>query len=101
MTIHCIDPAHIYEISGGQTVRFLKKERVSPDTTELRLVYNGTTNEELLEVLIDRTQTLQDKFPCNENEFALSHMRQALELFNHRTRQRQAQNVEGTDKPHI
>jgi hypothetical protein len=100
MTIHCVDPAHIYELGGGQTVRFLKKERVSPESTELRLVYDGTTNEELLEVLIDRTQTLQVKFPCDENLAALTYMHKALAAFNERTRRRQSQNVEGTDNPH-
>lgn len=98
--MYCTDPAHRYQLTDGQEIRFLKKERVSPESTELRTVHVGTTNEELLEVLIDRTQTLQDKFPCEENANALASMRYALAQFNARTAKRQAQNVEGTDVHH-
>lgn len=56
---------------------------------------NGWTNEALLAVLIHRTVTLNDQFPCAENVAAIVKMREALECFNARTAARQARGVEG------
>jgi hypothetical protein len=57
---------------------------------------NGLTNEALLAIVIHRTETINAKFPCTENELALQYMRRALELFNERTAKRKARGVEGT-----
>jgi hypothetical protein len=56
---------------------------------------NGLTSEALLAVLIHRTKTLNDRFPCEENERALYHMKSALSWFNERTAKRKARGVEG------
>lgn len=88
------DPAHEYTLGCGQTVKFIKR-------VDGKLIHNGTTNEELLQVLIDRTKGLNDKFPCHENDMAIIHMEIALEHFLDRTTKRIAQGVESQDKPHV
>ena len=60
---------HRYELDGFerkeniQIIQFIQKE-VKKDTNELVTVSDGTTNEEVLEMLIDRMEYLQGKFPC-------------------------------------
>lgn len=61
---------------------------------------NGLTNEALLAILINRTQHLDDKFPCKENKEAIYHMGAALEWLNQRTQARLQQGVEGTNMAH-
>jgi hypothetical protein len=89
-----IDPAHTYQITGGQHITFIKRENGE-------LINNGTTNEEILEILIDRTVALNAKFPCIENDAALHHLQGALRWFNDRTAKRIAQGVETQDKAHV
>lgn len=60
---------------------------------------NGLTNEALLAILIHRTKYLDSQFPCVQNRHAIQKMEEALELFLARTKDRQARNVEGQDKP--
>jgi hypothetical protein len=78
----------------SQTLQFIHKE---PGTFsgELVTVANGTTNEELLEVLINRMQYLQGKFPCKENACAITHLEEALMWLEKRTRDRVKRGVEG------
>lgn len=54
---------------------------------------NGLTNEALLAVLIHRTTALNDKFPCDENKFAIAHMQAALTCFEERISRRTAQGI--------
>lgn len=89
-----VDPGHTYEVNGNQTIAFIKR-------TDGALVFAGTTNEEMLEVLIDRTEFLNGKFPCIENEMALLAMKSALEAFNSRTQKRVSQGVETKDIAHV
>ena len=108
----CTDPGHVYALAQGNRLRFLKKELVpvarllsgNPDTEDLSInppdatvliTEPGTTNEEVLEVLLDRTRHLNGLFPCPENETAIAGMQQALDAFNARTAKRQTQGVEG------
>lgn len=56
---------------------------------------NGVTNEAMLAILIHRTKTLNERFPCEENEKALFHMKSALDWFNTRTEKRKVRGVEG------
>jgi hypothetical protein len=88
-----VDPAHVYVLADEQSLHFIKR-------TDGELVHDGTTNEELLEVLIDRTDALNAKVQCKENEMALVHMRAALKWFERRTQLRLQQGVETTDLPH-
>jgi hypothetical protein len=89
-----LDVAHNYVVNGNQEIKFIK--RIGGE-----LVQVGTTNEELLEVLIDRTEQLEASFPCDENKVALLFMREALRSFNIRTSKRLAQGVETKDIAHV
>lgn len=89
-----IDEGHKYEVAGGQTIQFIKR-------TNGELVNEGTTNEELLEVLFDRMNFLDAKFPCEENKEAIFHIRSALVYLNLRTNKRIEQGVETKDLPHV
>jgi hypothetical protein len=60
---------------------------------------DGVTNEEVLSVLIHRLEALDKKFPCFENEMALSSLKGALSWLNARTEERTKRKVEGTHKP--
>lgn len=66
-----------------------------------QLVYEGTTNEEVIEVLIHRISGLNEKFPCPENAQAISALKGALYTLNERTRRRVKQGVEGQDIVHV
>ena len=64
---------------------------------------NGTTNEEVLEALIDRLLSLQGmqggRFACKENAVAITHIETALAWLRLRTYRREQRGVEGTDTP--
>lgn len=59
---------------------------------------NGITSEALLAVLLDRTKTLNNRFPCTENQEAIMYMQKALDAFYARTQNRKARGVEGFNK---
>lgn len=56
---------------------------------------NGVTTEAMLAMEIHRTETMNARFPCDENELAILHMKKALEAFDARTAKRKARGVEG------
>lgn len=58
-------------------------------------VSDGTTNEDVLEMLIDRMKYLQSKFPCRENAIVITKLEESLMWLNKRTEDRSARNVEG------
>jgi len=96
-----IEEGHIYRLEGtGHRIVFCKKEKVA-GSDELAVVYDGTTNEEVIEVLLDRLDSLQKMLPCDENAHARNHLKQALGWLEQRTESRTAQKVEATNKPHI
>lgn len=78
-----------------QTLQFIEKTPIAEGAKELRTINDGTTNEEVLRVLIDRLNYLQGKFPCRENAIVITKLEEALLWLNHRTAQRQARGVEG------
>ena len=97
-----IVPGHRYELenldgSPPQQVQFIQKELVAEECA-LRTVADGTTNEELLKVLIDRMQCLQAKAPCRENSIVLTNLEESLMWLEKRTADRVARGVEGTPK---
>lgn len=60
---------------------------------------NGTTQEVLLAILIDRLRCFQEgPFRCRENAIALTHCEDALLWLQKRTRDRLARGVEGTNQ---
>lgn len=86
---------------GNQTIQFIEKDTdpsgvgIGGDGTTLYTVNNGTTNEEVLEMMIDRMKYLQAKFPCKENACCITHLEEALMWLEKRTKDRIARNVEG------
>lgn len=67
-------------------------EELRPET--LVTVMDGTTNEEVLSVLIDRMNHLQSKFPCRENAIVITKLEECLMWLNKRTADRKARNIE-------
>ncbi len=103
MKVHT--PGHAYWLEDyehpeyGQELRFIHKQP-SPDRPgDLELVHDGTTNEELLAMLIDRMQYLQEKFPCRENATVITKLEESLMWLEKRTRDRQNRGVEGKHQP--
>ena len=94
---------HKYELSNfenketvGQTLQFIHKEpKGEGQVQELVTVSDGTTNEEILEILIDRMNYLQSKFPCRENAIVITKLEESLMWLNKRTADRIKRNVEG------
>lgn len=68
-----------------ETLQFIEKVPISDGSTELITVNDGTTNEEVLKVLIDRMQYLQAKFPCKENAIVITKLEESLIWLNKRT----------------
>lgn len=98
---------HTYELSNfedkdlTQRLQFIHKEpmvvaALLPTTSgEMRTISDGTTNEEVLEVLIDRMNYLQAKFHCRENAIVITKLEESLMWLNKRTADRVKRNVEG------
>ena len=97
---------HRYELANfenkeakGQEIQFIEKMPYQTnDGTKLLTVNDGTTNEDVIEVLIDRLQYLNEKFPCRENALAITKLEEALFWLNKRTADRVKRNVEGTNQ---
>ena len=96
---------HTYELSNfekkkkkGQVLQFIHKEPIEEGATELKTVSDGTTNEEVLEALINRMNFLNGKFPCRENSIVITHLETALLWLEKRTNDRIKQNVEGKNE---
>ena len=82
--------------TSGQTIQFIHKEpKGEGQVQELITISDGTTNEEVLEVLIDRMNYLQAKFPCRENAIVITKLEESLMWLNKRTADRVTRNVEG------
>lgn len=100
-----ITEGHKYELENflglpgvpEQTLQFIEKKPESEGSTTLVPVNDGTTNEEVLAVLIDRMQYLQGKFPCRENALVITKLEESLMWLNKRTADRKARAVEGTN----
>lgn len=76
----------------NQILQFIHKE--PKENNELVTLSDGTTNEEVLKVLIDRMNYLQSKFPCRENAIVITKLEESLMWLNKRTADRLARNVE-------
>ena len=75
-----------------QIIQFIEKVAGSA-LGELQTLNNGTTNEAVLEMLIDRMWCLQDISACRENAIAITKMEEALMWLEKRTADRQKRNV--------
>lgn len=96
-----LTPGHKYVLANfeskdnGQTIQFIEKVPASEGSTELKTINDGTTNEEVLAVLVDRLNSMQAKFPCRENAIATTHVETAILWLEKRTAERKARGVEG------
>lgn len=97
---HCYELANFEnKESEGQTIQFI--EKIPADVTDpnekgtLKTVNDGTTNEEVLEMLIDRMNYLQGMFPCRENALVITKLEESLMWLNKRTSDRLKRGVEG------
>lgn len=101
-----ITPGHRYELEQSQTtgkptsapqvLQFIEKRVDALDPKSLVLVNEGTTNEELIKVLIDRIEFLNTKMPHRQNEIAIEALENALGALEARTAERKQANIEGT-----
>lgn len=99
-----IDAGHRYRIGGAQVLQFMKKEPQPVKDSEggdMVVTRLGTTNEELIDVLLDRLRYLDHFVPCRENSLAITKLEEAKHWLDARTRNRQAQGVEGTASMHV
>ncbi len=100
--INILTPCHKYILFNhesrerGQTIQFIEKKLVNG---EFVTVNDGTTNEAVLECLIDRLRGLSTKLPDRNTSIAITHLEDALLRLELRTRERQDRGVEGTPNP--
>lgn len=97
-----LTPGHKYELENfeakdqpGQVIQFIEKKPQPANDGSLYTVNDGTTNEEVLKMLIDRCQSLYDKFPSEETACSIGHLKSALYAQQSRTYDRQQRGVEG------
>jgi len=98
-----LTPGHKYVLTnykegGEQTLDFIHKEQATDGSAALIMVDEGTTNEEVLKVLIDRLQFLQRAFPCRENALVITKLEESLMWLEKRTADRIVRGVEGTNQ---
>jgi predicted flavoprotein YhiN len=99
-----ITEGHLYKLNNfedntkNQEIQFIEKipqTYINEPTGQMITVNDGTTNEEVLEMLINRMEYLQKKFPCKENACCITHLQEALMWLEKRTNDRIKRNVEG------
>jgi len=93
---HRYDLKNFENENTGQIVQFIHKEK--GDNGEFSTVQDGTTNEEVLKMLIDRMKYLNEKAPCRENSIVITKLEESLMWLEKRTADRKARGVEGTPK---
>lgn len=101
-----IDPAHTYVLEGyvnrkdTQIIYFVKKRPSRVSDGEMIVEQDGTTNEELIDVIIHRLNTFQEGAGgCRQNALAITKLEEAKHWLEDRTNERIARGVEGTHKP--
>jgi hypothetical protein len=96
-----IEAGHAYNVAnvqeGTQTISFIQKD-VQEGSNELTVVKDGTTNEEVLAVMIDRMEYLQGRVPSDINAQVITSLQTALTLLDQRTAERIERGVEGTNQ---
>ena len=79
---------HKYNLAGGQSLVFMKLDK---DGSR----HEGTTNEEVITMLVHRLNQLNKSLSCRENSLAITKLEEALMWLNKRTENRKARGVEG------
>jgi hypothetical protein len=87
-----IEPGQRYLLNAGTPLHFVRKTGASSG--------DGTTNEELLEVLIHRLTEAYQAVPCVETVRALYLLHETLLAFRLRADKRASAGVTGTSLPH-
>lgn len=100
-----IRAGHLYELeslegTNPQQIQFIEKMPKAQNKDELYTVNDGTTNEEVLAMMIDRLKTLGDKLPSRENSIAITKLEEALMWVEKRINARKVQGVYSTSLPH-
>lgn len=96
--MNILKEGHKYQLTNfednntNQVIQFIEKEPVE-NSTDLKTINDGTTNEEVLEMLINRMNYLQAKFPCRENALVITKLEESLMWLNKRTSDRLKRNV--------
>jgi hypothetical protein len=101
-----IESGHTYEVLNvsnakeTQRIFFIQKKPVpNGKDGEMFVFQDGTTNEELLDVMINRLNTFQEGAGrCRQNALAITKMEEARFWLEDRTKERIARGVEGTHK---
>ena len=102
--MNTITKGHVYELANFenpdevQIIQFIQKEPDINNPDKLITFADGTTNEEVLAMLIDRLQYLYDKLPDMNTYYALEACIAANTHLLLRTKNRQTRGVEGTNK---
>lgn len=81
---------------GSQTIKFIKRAPTTPESKELETIQDGTTNEAVIEVLIDRLSFLDNLMPSPYNKKAIQSLTDARTALEERTADREKREVEGT-----
>lgn len=92
-----LETGHVYNLANRDepaNVQKISFINMLPDGTRI----DGTTNEEVITMLIDRMEYLNSKFPCYDNEICLMGLKLALKSLFHRTEDRIKRGVEGQHK---
>lgn len=96
-----ITPGHKYRLENfektqtEQELQFIEKVQQNGSFVT---VHDGTTNEEVLKMLIDRLKTLSAKLPSRQTSIAITKCEEALMWLENRTKERTDRGVEGTPK---
>jgi len=89
---------HDVKLDGYPVERLQFINKVKQEDGSLVTVADGTTNEEVLRVLIDRMNYLQKRMPCRENAIVITKLEESLMWLEKRTEDRKARGVEGAEK---
>ncbi len=96
-----ITEGHRYQLdnfedsNGHQVLQFIEKAH-NETSNKLETVSDGTTNEEVLRMLISRMEFLYKKLPSDETKEAIDHCKNALTLLESRAKDREERGVKGT-----
>lgn len=89
---HCYELENFEDIGNLQKIQFIEK---IPEGDILKTVNDGTTNEEILSMLINRMEYLQGISPCRENAIVITKLQESLMWINKRTEDRVGRGVTG------
>lgn len=99
-----LTPGHKYGLANfeddttTQEIQFIEKTESPNCKGELVTINDGTTNEEVLRMLINRLMFLSNKMGSRETSIAITKCQEALLWLEKRTTDRKERGVEGTHK---